>query len=188
MARMRFNRRSPVINMDGSPERTISRAQGAINMFKKKKKTGSGAELLKRRKYQKRGFNEGIHAAALSHDMKSNFHGAGGWGEVGKTAIRGAAVGGLAGGSIEAMQGGDFWDGAKTGAFMGGTGMAGMKIAKQSTGARKYLGEEGILSNYKGMKEEYGVGVKALMTNQRHVKNATNWVTGNTKKKKKEQG
>lgn len=50
-------------------------------------------------------------------------------------AMRGAIGGGLAGGTMEAAQGGDFWAGAKSGAFNGAVGWGGYRMGMRATGA-----------------------------------------------------
>jgi hypothetical protein len=50
-------------------------------------------------------------------------------------AIRGAAWGGVAGGTVEAAQGGSFWDGAKQGALNGAVGWTGYRMASKAAGA-----------------------------------------------------
>jgi len=55
-----------------------------------------------------------------------------------RTAGQGAVWGGVAGGTLSAAQGGDFWEGAKEGAFKGAVGYTGLKTAKIATGAQRY--------------------------------------------------
>lgn len=122
--------------------------------------------------------------SALSGDMRRNFSEQGGINRVGVSALRGAAVGGVAGGTVESMQGGDFWDGAKSGAFYGATGMAGVRATRQAVGAQSYLGKNGIMGTMKMNKEQYGVGVKDLMLNQQNVGRAKDMMNSTNKKKK----
>lgn len=56
-------------------------------------------------------------------------------GAMGGHAVRGAAFGGIAGGSVEAAQGGSFWDGAKQGAFNGAAGWTGYRMALRGAGS-----------------------------------------------------
>lgn len=120
---------------------------------------------------------------ALSGDMRRNFAEQGGMSRVGVSALRGAAVGGVAGGTVESMQGGDFWDGAKSGAFYGATGMAGVRATRQAVGAQSYLGKNGIMGTMRMNKENYGVGVKDLMLNQQNVGRAKDVMDRVNKKK-----
>lgn len=125
------------------------------------------------------GMSEEKQLGMMKEDAKARFRGNGGWGGVGRGAVQGAAIGGLAGGTVESMQGGDFWDGAKSGAMMGATGMAGLRAAKQATGAKTmFRGENSIMNTYNRQTEQYGVGVKALMMNNRmanKAKDVMNW-------------
>jgi hypothetical protein len=57
------------------------------------------------------------------------------WTMAGSHAIRGAVVGGAVGGTTSVMNGGDFWDGAKAGAFKGAAGWTALKMGKAATGA-----------------------------------------------------
>jgi len=125
------------------------------------------------------GMSEEKQLGMMKEDIGTRFKGNGGWGGVGRGAVQGAAIGGLAGGTVESMQGGDFWDGAKSGAMMGATGMAGLRAAKQATGAKTmFRGENNIMNTYNRQTEQYGVGVKALMMNNRmanKAKDVMNW-------------
>lgn len=57
-------------------------------------------------------------------------------GMAGGHAVRGAAWGAVGGGTIESMQGGDFFDGAKQGAVNGAVGWTGYRMAMRGTGAK----------------------------------------------------
>ena len=61
-------------------------------------------------------------------------------GMAGRHAIQGGAWGAVLGGSIEAAQGGSFWDGAKQGAFNGAVGVTAIRGAKRAVGGREGLG------------------------------------------------
>jgi hypothetical protein len=68
-------------------------------------------------------------------------------GMVGNHAIKGAAWGAVGGGTIEAAQGGSFWDGAKQGAFNGAVGFAGARAIKRGVGADSYLfGKDSVVN------------------------------------------
>lgn len=56
--------------------------------------------------------------------LKSAFSQAGGMKGLGKRVLGGAAIGGAATGTFSALRGGDFWEGAKSGALAGGIGGA----------------------------------------------------------------
>lgn len=103
----------------------------------------------------------------------------------GGNAARGAVWGGIAGGTVSAAQGGDFWEGAKDGAFKGAVGWAGFKGVKAATHSSR---NRDILSNAKNLVgyhsrdaavaarsaaglEKTGVSkaVDALMMNQRNA-------------------
>lgn len=71
-------------------------------------------------------------------------------GMAGSHAIRGAAWGGVAGGTIEAAQGGSFWDGAKQGAFNGAVGWTGARMAMKGAGVG------GTMNPVKAVKETFG--------------------------------
>ena len=129
----------------------------------------SGLETIRRAESGRVRMSDNAKASLYARDMRRNFSEQGGINRVGVSALRGAVVGGVAGGGIESMQGGDFWDGAKSGAFYGGTGMAGVRATRQAVGAQAYLGKDGIMGTMKMNKEAYGVGVKDLMLNQQNV-------------------
>lgn len=57
-------------------------------------------------------------------------------GMAGSHAIRGAAWGGVIGGTVEAAQGGSFWDGAKQGAFNGAVGWTGYRMGMKAVGSK----------------------------------------------------
>ena len=114
-------------------------------------------------------------------DDNLRFSANGGWGGVGRAAVKGAVIGGGTEGSIEYMSGGSFWEGAKGGAVKGAMVGTGFRAVKQRTGAQTYFGEKGILKTMEGQREAYGAGVRSLIRNQRDVKAAENWVTKNTK-------
>jgi hypothetical protein len=63
----------------------------------------------------------------------------GGWGAVAKkagmSAFKGGIVGGLAGGTMSAAQGGDFWSGAKEGAWNTGMAYGAYRTAGRAMGA-----------------------------------------------------
>jgi hypothetical protein len=61
-------------------------------------------------------------------------------------AIRGAIGGGAIGGTMEAAQGGDFWAGAKAGAFNGAVGWGGYRMGMRATGAKSLNPLKGINS------------------------------------------
>lgn len=72
-------------------------------------------------------------------------------GLAGQHAIRGAAWGAVGGGTIESMQGGSFWDGAKQGAVNGAVGWTGYRMAMRGTGATSLNpfagGNRGLMSS-----------------------------------------
>lgn len=74
-------------------------------------------------------------------------------GMAGSHAIRGAAWGAVAGGSIEAAQGGSFWDGAKQGAFNGAVGWTGYRMGMKAVGANKI----NPLAGMKGASSDQGI-------------------------------
>lgn len=154
-----------------------------VNNGQSFKSTGQQG-LDKIRFHESRGANisDQQRRSALSGDMRRNFSEQGGINRVGVSALRGAVVGGVAGGGIESMQGGDFWDGAKSGAFYGATGMAAARGTRQAVGAQAYRGKDGIMGTMKMNKEAYGVGVKDLMLNQQNVGRAKD-VMSSTRKK-----
>lgn len=57
---------------------------------------------------------------------------------IGKSALQGAVWGGAIGGTMSASQGGDFWAGAKEGAFKGAVGMAGYNSLKAGVKAKSF--------------------------------------------------
>lgn len=89
---------------------------------------------------------------------------------IGSPALKGAVWGGVAGGTLSAAQGGDFWSGAKQGAFMGATGAAGYRATKLATNA-KSMGD--IAPNAKNMWQHHAVSkpVRAIDTMQQNVNN-----------------
>jgi hypothetical protein len=76
-------------------------------------------------------------------------------------AVRGAVVGGLGGGTMEAAQGGSFWDGAKAGAFNGAVGWGGYRMGMRMTGATSMNPFAGL----KGGKEQGLLASAGRMTN-----------------------
>lgn len=60
--------------------------------------------------------------------------------------MRGAVGGGAIGGTMEAAQGGDFWDGAKAGAFNGAALWGGARMGMRATGATSMNPLKGINS------------------------------------------
>jgi len=158
-------------------EAQVNRYKDQIN--KSRAETAETARLAAGGGRYGTGLDEATQASMYGEDMGRRFKANGGWGGVGRGAVQGAAIGGLAGGTVESMQGGDFWDGAKSGAMMGATGMAGLRAAKQATGAEKFFrGPNNIASTYSRQTEQYGVGVKALMLNSEmagKAKSVMNW-------------
>lgn len=75
-------------------------------------------------------------------------------GAAGSHALRGAVFGGAAGGTMEAAQGGDFWAGAKSGAFNGAMGWSAYRMGMRATGANS-------LNPFKGMKGGKNQGIMA---------------------------
>lgn len=144
----------------------------------------SGLEKIQRAESGRVRMSNNAKANLYAQDMKRNFSEQGGMNRVGVSALRGAVVGGVAGGGIESMQGGDFWDGAKSGAFYGATGMAAARGARQVVGAQAYRGKDGIMGTMKMNKEAYGVGVKDIMLNKQNVDRAKN-VMGRVNRKNK---
>lgn len=165
-------------------QRQTDKAHGQVNRYKEqiqasraetaetKRLAGGGARYGT-------GLNKEVQTTMYGEDMGRRFKANGGWSGVGRGAVQGAAMGGLAGGTVESMQGGDFWDGAKSGAMMGATGMAGLRGAKQATGAKTFFrGPNNIANTYSRQTEQYGVGVKALMMNNEmatKAKSVMNW-------------
>lgn len=74
-------------------------------------------------------------------------------GMAGSHAIRGAAWGAVGGGTIEAAQGGSFWDGAKQGAVNGAVGWTGYRMAMKGTGATSMnpFSKNGVFKQGDGM-------------------------------------
>ena len=70
------------------------------------------------------------HLAQTGGSYKSHFM---------RSAGQGAVWGGVVGGSVSAAQGGDFWQGAKEGAFKGAVGFSVAKTARIGSGARGYM-------------------------------------------------
>lgn len=91
------------------------------------------------------------NAGGTEYAAKLGSHMKGGWqrdadrkgtsvlGLAGGHAIRGAAWGGVGGGTIESMQGGNFFDGAKQGAVNGAVGWTGYRMAMRGVGATNKL-------------------------------------------------
>ncbi len=77
------------------------------------------------------------------------------WGALGRDALHGAATGGVVGGTTSALQGGDFWDGAKSGAFNGAAGWGAYRMGMRSVGATSInpLGKNGIYKEAKKMQQ-----------------------------------
>lgn len=75
-------------------------------------------------------------------------------------ATRGAIGGGVAGGAIEAAQGGSFWDGAKGGMLNGAVGYGGYRMAGASVGAKGInpFGKGGMIEAAGNMKNLYSPG------------------------------
>lgn len=71
-------------------------------------------------------------------------------GAVGSHAVRGAIGGAAIGGTMEAAQGGDFWAGAKSGAFNGAVGWTGYRMGMRATGANSLNPLKGLKSTTKG--------------------------------------
>lgn len=79
-----------------------------------------------------------LAAGNLEHAVESGgFSSA--WAMAGHHAVRGAVVGGAIGGTTAALNGGDFWDGAKAGAFKGATIYTGMRMGAAATGAENWM-------------------------------------------------
>jgi hypothetical protein len=83
-------------------------------------------------------------------------------GQMGSSAIRGAAFGGVIGGTTSALQGGSFWDGAKQGAFNGAVGWTAYRTGMRATGATSFNpfkgNNEGMLSAASTMWRAQGTG------------------------------
>lgn len=88
-------------------------------------------------------------------------------GMAGSHAIRGAAWGGVIGGTMEAAQGGSFWDGAKQGAFNGAAGWTGYRMGMKATGASSLnpFGKGGIGNSATNMWRSTG-GADAQVSKQ----------------------
>lgn len=61
------------------------------------------------------------------------------WSMAGHHAIRGAVGGAAVGGTLSVMNGGDFWDGAKAGAFKGASIYTGLRMGAAATGAENWM-------------------------------------------------
>lgn len=70
---------------------------------------------------------------------------------LGKSALQGAVWGGAVGGTISASQGGDFWAGAKEGAFKGAVGMAGWNSLRAATKTEGMFDVGNVAANSKNM-------------------------------------
>lgn len=57
-------------------------------------------------------------------------------GQAAMSSVKGGIAGGAVGGTIEAAQGGSFWDGAKQGAFNGAVGMGAYRTGQRAVGAK----------------------------------------------------
>ena len=80
--------------------------------------------------------------------LKSAFSQAGGMKGLGRRVLGGAAIGGAATGTVSALRGGDFWEGAKSGALAGGLGGAGRHAYQMGqTNSGRALGSS--MQNYK---------------------------------------
>lgn len=108
----------------------------------------------------------------IGTQMKNNFMAPGLGNSIWHNAVQGAIVGGAIGGTTNAMNGGSFWDGAKSGAMHGATGWAGYKMAMRATGATKInpFNKNGILGSTKGMYnsqvDNMSDSVKAILRNK----------------------
>lgn len=94
--------------------------------------------------------------------------GGSGWSDIGKLAgshaIRGAIGGAAIGGTMEAAQGGSFWNGAKEGAFNGAIGWTGARMAQHAVGRRNvFAGASNMMDTFskKAMMGEGGVSKQA---------------------------
>lgn len=85
-------------------------------------------------------------------------------------AMRGAVAGGAIGGTAEAAQGGDFWAGAKAGAFNGAVGWGGYRMGMRATGATSYNPLAGLNSTAPGAK-------RGLLSSGGNMVNATSTKT-----------
>lgn len=87
-------------------------------------------------------------------------------GMMGRHAVQGAAWGAVAGGTLEAAQGGSFWDGAKQGAFNGAALSVGVRGLKNMSGAKSYFsGEQNIAKSASRMWNSTG-GSDAAISKQ----------------------
>ena len=78
---------------------------------------------------------------SVAPGLKSAFTQAGGMKGLGRRVLGGAAIGGATTGTISALRGGDFWEGAKGGALAGGLGGVGRHGYQMGqTGAASSLG------------------------------------------------
>jgi len=79
---------------------------------------------------------------------------------LGRAAVQGAVWGGGIGGTVSAAQGGDFWAGAKEGAFKGAVGVAGFKGLRAASGTTstgfKSIGD--TAANSKAVWQHHGKG------------------------------
>ncbi|BCO16172.1 hypothetical protein_gp119 [Bacillus phage vB_BceM_WH1] len=93
--------------------------------------------------------------ASNTRDMMLEKEGRTFWGALGRDALHGAATGGVVGGTSSALQGGDFWDGAKSGAFNGAAGWGAYRMGMRSVGATSInpLGKNGIYKEAKKMQQ-----------------------------------
>lgn len=102
-------------------------------------------------------FNGSLKMAGSN--IASHVGGAGGYGAFyGRAAMQGAVWGGAIGGTVSAAQGGDFWSGAKEGAFKGAVGVAGYRTLKAAT---KASNASEILGNGKAIWAHHGAGNKS---------------------------
>lgn len=70
----------------------------------------------------------------------------------GKSMIKGAVVGGAVGGTVNAVQGGDFWDGAKSGAWNGAMIWGGAQTIRRGVGADTvFRGQNNVWNSAKNM-------------------------------------
>lgn len=98
---------------------------------------------------------------------------------IGRTALKGAVWGGAIGGTVSSAQGGDFWEGAKEGAFKGAVGMTAFKGAQLATSSS---GVKDIIPNAKKTLNHYKVApnpnvskpVDAIMRQRQNVQTANN--------------
>ena len=97
-------------------------------------------------------------------------------GMAGNHAIRGAAWGAVGGGSVEAMQGGSFWDGAKSGAVKGAVGWTGYRMGMKAVGAKGInpIGKDGLFNSgsnlYRSFSKDADVSGQAIaILNNRQI-------------------